>query len=283
MEKKERFKLFVKELFLRIKEDDITATGAEISYYLLLSVFPFMIFFLNILSLTPLTDKDVFNHIIILIPAELRKLFTSFIGEITENSSQTLLSLSIILALWSASAGIMAIIKSINKSFRVEEERPGFILKLMSVAFTFVGTVLVILVLVSLVFGQFIGNKIFSYFNLGEAFLKTWNILRIIIPIITMIIIFALLYKFSLSPNNRRGITIFEALPGALVTTLGWIISSYFFSFYVNNFGKFSTTYGSLGAIIILLLWLYMTSIVIVLGGEVNAVYNEVKDKKLGS
>ena len=86
-----------------------------------------------------------------------------------------------------------------------------------------------------------------------------------------MIYIFALLYKFSPCVEKRKNIRLKNTLPGAIFTTIGWIITSSCFSYYVSNFGKYSTTYGSVGGVIVLLVWLYISSIIIILGGEVNA------------
>lgn len=96
-----------------------------------------------------------------------------------------------------------------------------------------------------------------------------------------MIFMFALIYRFSLPRNAKLDLSLREALPGAVFTTLGWILSSNIFSYYVNNFGNYSNTYGSLVGVILLIIWLYLTSLLIILGGELNGSYKYLKDDGL--
>lgn len=270
------------EIFLKnAKENDISATSAQISYYLVLSIFPFIIFFLNILSKTPIMQDEFLDGFLLILPDQAQAVVKGFISEIVISSSDTLLSLSVILTIWASSRGIYAIIKGINKAYGIEKPFATIKFKLLSLIFTVSLTFLIILVLATLVFGEIIGNRIFNYFNATEVFIKLWNQLRIIIPLIAMIIIFALIYKFSISGNKNIKLSILDVMPGAIFTTVGWIIYSIVFSYYINNFGNYSATYGSLGGIIILLLWLYMSSMLIVIGGEINASYRLYKIQKL--
>lgn len=123
----------------------------------------------------------------------------------------------------------------------------------------------------TLVFGEVLGKKLFSMFGRADIFLYLWAYLRILIPLIYMILIFALLYKFSPCTSKINEIPISSTFPGAVFTTLGWMITSIFFSYYVNNFGRYAITYGSLVGIILLLIWLFISSLIIILGGEINA------------
>src|SRR5699024_5083359 len=116
-----------------------------------------------------------------------------------------------------------------------------------------------------------LGKKISSSFGDLDIFKTLWSWIRIVIPLLYMILIFALLYKFSPAKNKLNEISLTSTLPGATFATLGWMVISIFFSYYVNNFGRFAITYGSLVGIILLLIWLYISSIIIVLGGEINA------------
>src|SRR5699024_8226898 len=120
----------------------------------------------------------------------------------------------------------------------------------------------------SLVFGEIIGNKIFELLDLENEFLVIWRNIRFIIPIVFMIIIFALLYKYSPCVKDRDDIRFKYTIPGGIFATVGWILASIIFSYYVNNFGNYSVTYGALGGIIVMLIWLYMSAIIILIGGE---------------
>ncbi len=263
-------KLFIKDLLYRMKEDSVTAMGAQLAYYLILSIFPFIIFFLNLLSYTPIARDDVLQNLIVILPSDTQRLITELLSETINKSSDTLLSLGAITGIWAASRGIMSLIKSLNKAYGVEEKRSYIELRGVAILFTLALLVLLLIVLATLVFGEIIGNMIFDYIGLTEKFIIIWKYLRIIISVGFMILTFTLLYKFSPSIRNNK-IKFKHTLPGAIFTSIGWIIISGLFSFYVNNFGNYGKTYGSLGGIIILLVWLYISSIIVITGGEINA------------
>ena len=268
---------FFEELWCRIKEDEVTAVGAQLTYYLILSIFPFLIFFLNLLSYTSIAQENVLDNLLIVLPIETQTLLKNIVREIVYTSSDTLLSLGIILSIWTGSLGITAIIRAINKAYDVKKKRPYWRLKGLAIIFTIILALLLIIVLSMLVFGEIIANRLFSIFGATNILNHIWDLLRIIIPFTFMIVIFALLYKLSPTPEEGLNIKLSQTLPGAIFTTTGWLLASMVFSYYVNNFGKYSKTYGSLGGIIILLIWLYITSIMIILGGEINGAYASIK------
>ena len=270
---------FLNEFIFRVKDDNVTAIGAQLSYYLVLSIFPFLIFFLNILSFTPLVREDVLQSIIVVLPLETQKIITSLVLETVRNSSETLLSLSALTGIWAASKGIMALIRAINKAYDVEETRSYIELRLLAIVFTLALLILLTIVLLTIVFSEVIGNQIFNFFGLTLNFMFFWEFFRIIVSVGSMILIFALLFRFSPSIRNGQGVSFRQSLPGAIFSSLGWIITSSLFSYYVNNFGNYSKTYGSLGGMIVLLIWLYISSIIIVMGGEINATLSHLKKR----
>lgn len=270
---KKKWFRFLAELFCRIKENEVTAIGAQLTYYLILSIFPFLIFFLNILSYTSIAQEDVLDNLLIVLPMETQIMIKDIVKETILASSDTLLSLGIVLSIWTGSLGITAIIRAINKAYNVKKKRPYWRLKGLAILFTIALVILLIIVLSMLVFGEIIGQKLFGSLRIAYIFYHMWELLRIIIPLLSMVVIFALLYKFSITPEEGLNIKFNQTLPGAVFATVGWILASMIFSFYVNNFGKYSRTYGSLGGVIILLIWIYISSIMIVLGGEINGAY----------
>lgn len=268
-----RFKpvVFFDQLAYRVQEDGVMATGTQLAFFLMLSIFPFIIVFFNILSYTPLVREDILAEMIYYLPYETQKLISGFAKEIVATSSQGLLSIAAVLGIWTASSGLTPVIKAINRAYDYEETRSYLRLKIMSLLFTMALLILVTLVFLTLVFGELLGNKLFSLLGMTNVFKTLWTYIRIIIPILYMILIFALLYKLSPCTNKINEIKLSSTLPGAVFTTLGWMIISIFFSYYVNNFGRFAITYGSIVGVILLLIWLYISSIIIVLGGEINA------------
>jgi membrane protein len=261
---------FVKNLYNKSREDDVGFIAGYISFFLLLSIFPFLIFFFNLLRYTPIANQDFIENILIEIPPETRDILETIINETINSSSQTLLSVSLIFSIWAGSNGITAIINSINKAYSIQKKLPYWKLKLISIVFTILLVLLIIVVLFTLVFGEIITNEIFDKLKADDSFYYFWNNMRRIIPFISMVLIFGLLYKFSISFNKKTSTKFIYTLPGSIFTTVGWIISSSLFSDYINNFNIFSTTYGSLGGIVISLIWIYITSLMIIIGAEIN-------------
>lgn len=268
--KEDKWFLFLYRLIKNIREDEVTAIGAQLTYYLILSLFPFLIFLLNIIGHISIVNTAFVEDVLILLPDQTQGLINSIIQEIARNTSDKILSFSLFFSLWTGSLGISAIIRAINKAYNIKERRNYIRQKLVSIIFAIALVILIIIVLLTLVFGEMIGNTLFSYIGATDIFYKIWESVRKIIPLFSMIIIFALLYKYSIIPKGRRRLKFTHTLPGAIFTTVGWILASNIFSYYVNNFANYSRTYGSLGGVIVLLIWLYITSIMIVLGGEIN-------------
>lgn len=265
--------IFLRQLIIGIGEDEVTGAGAQLTYYFILSLFPFLIFLLGIISFTPLVGEDVLTSLFSILPGEARTVVSGIANELIQTRSETLISTSIILSLWTGSLGITGLFKSINKAYDVKETRPYWKHKLLSVVFTITLAALMLLVLSTLVFGEVIANQLFNYLGVEDAFYVFWQAIRFVVPLLSLIVVFTGLYMLAPSTTKENRITIRYALPGAIFTTLGWIITSYVFSFYVKNFGSYTATYGSLGGIIILLVWLNLTNIIIVLGAEINGSY----------
>lgn len=262
---------FLRELLFRMKDDSVTAIGAQLSYFLVLSIFPFLIFFLNILSYTPIAREDVLHSIIVLLPLDTQRLISTLLIETISTSNETLLSLSAITGIWAASKGIMALIRVLNKAYDVEETRSYLELRVIAILFTVALLALLVIVLLTLVFGEVLGTRLFEFLGITQKFITFWQYFRVIISLSFMILIFALLYRYIPSIRNGRKVNLKHAMPGAIFASLGWIITSTIFSYYVNNFGNYGKTYGSLGGIIVLLIWLYISSIIVIIGGEINA------------
>ncbi|MGO1369776.1 YihY/virulence factor BrkB family protein [Senegalia sp. (in: firmicutes)] len=259
---------FIGSMKYRMKEDEVPALGAQLTYYLILSFFPFLIFLLTLLSHTSISTADVMRNLSEVLPDQSFALISDTIEEVLQNGTTSLLSFSIIGTLWSASNGVAALIKGLNKAYDQEENRPFLLLRGFAILITIALVIGIILSFTLLVFGQVIGNYIFSFFGLTKYFKIIWEAIRFIFPIIMLIVVFTLFYKYA--PNKKR-LKFKEVFPGAIFTTSAWIAISLLFSFYVNNFGNYTKTYGSLGGIIILLIWLYISSIIILIGGELNA------------
>lgn len=266
-----KWMLFLDQLMFRFQDDKVSSIGSQLTYYLVLSIFPFLIFLLNIVKFTPLASQDVLNQLVSVLPGDTQTMLVDIVNSIVNASNNALLSISAITGLWTASAGIAAVLKALNEAYDYKEKRNFLKVRLTAVFFTLGLMVLIILVFGSLIFGEIIAENLFTLMSGGDLFKTIWPVLRIVIALAFMIIGFGILYKFGPSFPEDSNVKFKDTLPGAIFVSIGWAVASVLFAFYVNNFGKYSVTYGSLGGIIVFLIWLYISSIIIVLGGEVNA------------
>jgi len=259
---------FYQELVSRFSRDQVASLSAELAYFFLLSLFPFLIFLMTLIGYLPISSDFVLDFIRQYAPGETMRLIEETIRNIVDTQNGKLLSFGVIATLWSASNGINAIVRALNRAYDVNESRHFLIARLMAILLTFAMIFVIVVALLLPVFGREIGYFIFSTFGLSEMFLTVWNTLRWLVSATILCIVFTGLY--FIAPNLRLKIS--EAYPGALFATVGWIVVSLAFSYYVGNFGHYSVMYGSLGGVIVLLIWFYLTGIIVVLGGEINAI-----------
>jgi membrane protein len=268
---------FAEDMICRFRDDDVQALGAQLTYYLILAFFPFLIFLLNLIGYMQLSSEQFMAELIRLLPEESGKAVDDIIAEVTRGSSRTLLSFGMIATLWAASNGINAIIKALNKAYDEEENRPFWKVRGISLLSTFVLAFVILIAMLLLVFGRPIGQYLFEHLGYPAGFEFLWSLLKAALPLTAMFGVFMLLYR--LTPNRRLRWR--EVIPGSCFASLGWILTSLLFSYYVNHFGNYEATYGSVGGIIVLLIWLYISSLIILFGGELNASLTFLRDGKV--
>ena len=264
---------FLLLLCKRVMRDDLFGLAAQLAYYILLSLFPLLLFLFNLLPYLPITEEDILGVVRDFAPAGSIELIETNIHELTKRNIE-LLSFGIIATIWSASNGINAIVRAFNKAYEVKESRSFLIARGMSILFTFAMLFIILIALLLPVFGKIIGGYVFAKLGISH-FLDIWNTLRWLISSIILFIVFTALYW--LGPNKK--LRCISSIPGAIFATVGWELSSLAFSYYVSNFGNYSATYGSIGAVIVLLIWIYLTGIIIIIGGEINALYRKMTDE----
>lgn len=265
---KKSFFKFIIYFIVKIKNDDIFALAAQLAYYLILSFFPFLIFLLTLIGLSNLDSMEVLGALRAMLPTSAFELIYNVIIEVIEKQNTGLLGASLLLVVWSASSAFRAVIKGINKAYGLNENRSFIKRAFIAIICTFSLAFVILLTLILLVFGGLIGNLIASYLPHPIIVYRIWNFLRYILVIFMMILIFASIYRYT--PSKRLKWK--EVFPGAIACTVGWLVVSLGFSFYINNFSNYSKIYGGLGAVIILITWLYLTSIILITGGEINSI-----------
>lgn len=267
---------FGMNLWKRIQRDDVLGLAAQLAYFFLLSLFPLLIFVVTLLPYLPITQENVLSVIRDFAPEQTMDLIEMNLNEVMSKQNGKLLSVGIIATLWVGSNGFNAIVRAFNKAYDVKETRSFLIARGMALVFTIALIIVFIIALLLPLFGELIGLYLFSRLGLSDEFLTTWSAMRWLLSPFIIFVILSTLYW--LAPNKK--LTTISVLPGAIFSTVGWTLMSLAFSFYVNNFGNYSATYGSIGAIIVLLIWLYLSGIIIMIGGEINAMYSNRKKSR---
>ena len=219
--------------------------------------------------------ESIFTALGQLAPDSASELVRSVVSQVVQASSPLKVAAGILGALWAASAGVGAVIVSLNVVYRLTETRPWWKQKLTVLGLTVSLAILNILAVVLFLYGGKIGNAVAAHFGLGHAFTLTWQIVQWPFLFAAMFLAFSIIYFFG--PNESRA-TWRWVSPGAALGIAIWLLASLGFRIYLHFFNSYSATYGSLGAVVILLLWLYLTGFAILAGGELNAVI-EAEDR----
>lgn len=265
----EKIKKYFNKLIFRFRDDDIIALGYQLSYSLLLSFFPFLIFLMTIMGYSNIKGEEVLDALKGILPNSAFDLIYKTVLEVVDTKNPSLLSASFIFTLWTASNGIAAVIKCLNMAYDEKEKRSFLKVQAVSVLCTLALSLIIMFTFLLLVFGEVIGVFLMHLFNLNEPFKYVWNLFRYVIMMLALIFIFVWIYHFT--PSRKLGWK--EVIPGAVFTTIGWIFMSIGFSYYVNNYTNYSKIYGSIGAIIVLMTWLFFSSVTMLIGGEINAIW----------
>lgn len=263
------FKGFIQDLFLRMREVDISGMGAQLAYFFLLSFFPLLLFIVALLPYLNLNQQYVFDFIQTIVPAEVFMLTQGTIVEVlTTYNGGGLLSIGIIGTLWSASRGMNAMIKTLNLAYQ-SVPKLGVVNRAWSLIFTVFLILIFLIALFIPIFGQQFIYQLFNFLGVEESFVIFWKYVQWILP--PLLIFFVLLLLYWVIPHTEPRMHIITVIPGTLFSTIAWVVLIYGFSFYVNNFGNFSSTYGSIASVIILMLWMYFTGMILIFGGLLNA------------
>jgi len=261
----------LKRLISRINEDDVFGHAAQLSYYFLLALFPLLLVLINLLGYVAQRGTEfrvkLLTYLAAVMPSSAVALVHTTLDEITDASGTGKLSLGLLAALWAASNGMGAISQTLNTAYDVKETRSWWKVRLIAVALTIALATLIVSALAIVLYGGTIGDTLASAYGLTDAFNIMWTILQW--PIALGFVLFTFNLIYNVAPNvprhRRRWLS-----PGAFVAVALWLAISFLFRLYLHFFNSYSVTYGSLGALIILMLWFYLTGVAILIGGEVN-------------
>src|SRR5215213_3993500 len=261
-----------KRVYAETTDDDVLGRAAQLSYYFLLALFPALLFLTSLLGYFAGEDSQLraslFGYLSTVLPGDASKLITETVNDVTQSSGGGKLSFGILATLWAASNGMGAISESLNAAYDLKETRSWWKVRLIAIVLTLALSFLIVSSLVLVLYGHDLADTVAGKFGLGEAFALAWKVLQWPIVFGFVLLAFALIYYFA--PDSRdqdwKWIT-----PGAIVGVALWLLVSFAFKAYLSFFNSYSATYGSLGAVIILMLWFYFTGIAILVGGEINS------------
>ncbi len=266
----------VKRPVKEFSADDMLTYAMALSYQVFFSLFPFVIFVLALLGL--LNIPGFFDWLLqqarTVMPSQAAGLVENVIGQVRSQAAGGVLSFGAIVALWSASSAVRMTMHALNVAYDVED-RAAWKKFPLSILYTLVLAVLLIAAVALMLLGPQIAQWFAQQVGLGSLFVTLWTWLRI--PVAILLIAFILALVYHLFPNTGQPFRI--VTPGAIVAVIVWVAASLGFSFYVQNFGSYSATYGALAAVIVLLFYFFISAAVMLFGAEVNAeVYREVDE-----
>ncbi|HSK99361.1 MAG TPA: YihY/virulence factor BrkB family protein [Rubrobacteraceae bacterium] len=265
---------FFKLTFKEVSEDHVIAFAGNLTYKALFALFPFFTFLLSLLGLFNATD--LVNTMIENLSGILPQSATQFIEEqllsITQSQAESAFTVgaivSILLALWGVSGAFRSVMEAMNVMYEVEEDRPFWKVYGISIFISLAVVVLMLVALGIVIFGGSIGGGLAEAIGLGAIYQTVWTIVQWPIVALVVLFVFALIYYFAPAAEQRfRWIS-----PGAVLAFAFWLLFSLLFSFYVGNFSSYNETYGSLAGVIILMLYIYYSAVIMLIGAEMNQV-----------
>lgn len=250
-------------------DDGCPGLAAQLAFYFLLALFPTLLFLVSLLSYLPLgaSLRDLLGQLEAILPGEILQIVRGQLDELLAGDHGGLLTIGIAGAVWSSSSAIAAIITALNRAFDIEEWRPFWKRRLMSVLLTIALAVFVVAAFAFVVGGADLARWIAGEVGLGARFAQIWIVLQWPVALLLVVVAVDLVYHFA--PNTTaRWVWV---TPGALLATVLWLLTSVGFKIYVQNFAAYSAVHGAIGAVIVLMLWFYLSGLALLIGAELNA------------
>lgn len=271
-----------KQFLREFKEDDLTGMAAELAYHFFLALFPFLLFLTAlgglIASLAGIDNPsqrvlDVFGGAL---PGDAASVVRTQVEGVVANRNPALLSVSILGTIWAASAGVGSLMKAMNRAYDIPESRPFWKRTALALAATVVGGLAMLVAVLVLVVGEVALSRIADSAGMGSAVELVIRYGRW--PVVGMLLLAAISFVYWLLPNT--GLPFKWVTPGAIASAILWVVVTIGFAVYVASFASYNATYGTLGGVVVLLLWFYLTSLVILAGAELNAMLDRERSRE---
>lgn len=278
--------LTVAELARRIwresQEDEILGRAAQLSYYVLLALFPALIVLTALMGLLSVQNymPELMSYLRTVLPGDALSMVERFLEQVAQGSGADILSFGGLGALWASSSGVTAIMEALNVVYDMKEDpRPFWRVRLTAIALTIGLAGFVIFSVALVLYGEHIAAWVAGWVGLGPLFTRAWIILQWPVIIALMLTVVACIYYFCPAiEQDWRWVS-----PGSVFAVGMWIVVSLGFKAYVENFGNYNAVYGSIAGVIVLMLWLYLSGAVLLLGGEINAQIEHAATERQGA
>jgi membrane protein len=259
-----------KQTAIAIYTDDYLGWSAQLAYSFFLSLFPALLFLVALASYFPLTNElnQIIDALSRFAPADVLQIVSSQLEQISNSKDSGLLTVGIIGTLLSASSGMSALIDTLNLAYRVKETRSWLRTKLRAIALTIVLSIFLLVSFVLVLAGYGFANRLAEYVRLSAVFTAVWAV--VYWPLIFALVVMAIAIVYHYAPNVEQDWV--WIAPGAIVAALLWVGVSFGFRWYVVNLGHYQKTYGTIGGVIIALIWFYVSGLSILIGAQLNAV-----------
>jgi membrane protein len=268
---------FAHDLVLALVHHRVKDMAAQLAFWLLLAIFPFFIFLLTVIGFIPLhgLEQEALGMLEAMMPADTAKMVNHVIHEVIGRQRGLLLVASLVGSLWSASGGAGSVIQALHRAYGITETRSWLRVRTLALLTTFGTAATIIVATVGLLVGPNLLHSIWEYFGVGKMWAPIWRIARWPVVIVALLVTLESLYHFL--PAVRRKFRVIS--PGSAVAVFLWISASGAFKLYLRHFQSFSKTYGALGGAVILLVWLYLSALMVIIGGEINACLDRLNQR----
>ena len=259
----------LRRTYREVIADDAQALAAELSYYFFLSLFPALLCLIAIASFFPLQNltDDVVRLLGRFAPAPMLDLIKQQMVKIAEGHDGGLLSVGLIGALWSSSGAMVAVVSAMNRAYDIEESRPWWKVRIAAIGMTVALAVFIVMAFTLIVAGPQLPDFLAKHVGCGSLFVLSWKVLQWPLAFALVSTAFGIIYYYAPDAEQEWA----WITPGAATAAALWFAGTLLFRFYAVNFGNYEATYGTIGGIILMLLWFFLTGLVIVIGAEMNA------------
>ncbi len=268
----------IKKTFNRLTKHNIAVYASQATLFVIISAIPFMMLLISLLKFfVPFDKADVLDLGYAFMPGDVLPLLHNILDEVFSGATIPIVSVTTITALWAASKGMMALVQGLESVYESGAGRGYIKTRLLSLAYTAAFVIIIMATLLFFVLGGYVIKFTAVHFPVVSYVIKLVYTFPVIIYFMILTVIFALLYRMLPGKN----LSLLNQFPGAAFSSCGWIIFSTAFSFYINKFTDYSYIYGSLTAVVLLMLWLYFCMNIFLLGAEINCLLKERKEKRL--